>query len=143
MQASQKAINGYGLSGYDLVASSGAGMTAALKRAIRRHRWVVATAWSPHWIFQKWHLRYLKDPKHLLGGREQIHAVVRRGFYNHFDPQVTAFLIRMYIPMPELEQAMLDARNDGVEQAVTTYIKDHPGRVEYWVDGQVGEAPAS
>jgi len=143
MQASQKAIDGYGLTGYDLVASSGAGMTAALKRAIRRHRWVVATAWSPHWIFQKWHLRYLKDPKHLLGGREQIHAVARRGFYNHFDPRVTGFLTRMYIPMPELEQAMLEARDNGVERAVSTYIKDHTGRVDYWLSGRLTEPPAS
>lgn len=143
MQASHKAMVGYGLSGYDLVASSGAGMTAALKRAIRRHRWVVATAWSPHWIFQKWHLRYLKDPKHLLGGREQIHAVARRGFSNHFAPRVTGFLTRMYIPMPELEQAMLQARDDGVEQAVTTYIEAHPARVEYWIDGRLPQPPAS
>ncbi len=143
MQASQNAIDGYGLTGYDLVASSGAGMTAALKRAIRGHRWVVATAWSPHWMFQKWHLRYLKDPKHLLGGREQIHAVARRGFYNHFDPRVTGFLTRMYIPMPELEQAMLQARDDGVKQAVTTYIKEHPQRVDYWISGRLPEPPAS
>jgi glycine betaine/proline transport system substrate-binding protein len=143
MLASQKAIDGYGLSGYDLVASSGAGMTAALKRAIGRHRWVVATAWSPHWIFQKWHLRYLKDPKHLLGGREQIHAVARRGFSTHFAPALTAFLTRMYIPLPELEQAMLNARRDGVEQAVTRYIKDHPTRIDYWVDGRLPAPSAS
>ncbi len=87
MQASEKALQGYGLSNYELVASSGAGMTAALKRGIRRHRWVVATAWSPHWIFQKWHLRYLKDPKHLLGGRQEIHAVARMGFNDTFDPR--------------------------------------------------------
>lgn len=135
MQASEKALQGYGLSNYDLVASSGAGMTAALKRGIRRHRWVVATAWSPHWIFQKWHLRYLKDPKHLLGGLQEIHAVARMGFNDTFAPALTAFLTRMFIPLPELEQGMLNARSDGVEQAVTTYIKNHPARIEYWLHG--------
>lgn len=135
MQASERALKGYGLSGYDLIASSGAGMTAALKRAIHHHRWAVATAWSPHWIFQKWHLRYLQDPRHLLGGREEIHAVARLGFNNDFAPAVTAFITRMYIPLPELEQGMLNARRRGVEQAVTTYIRDHPQRIDYWLHG--------
>lgn len=141
MQASEKTRLGYGLSNYELVASSGAGMTAALKRSIRRHRWVVATAWSPHWIFQKWHLRYLKDPKHLLGGRQEVHALARMGFNEAFAPALSAFLTRMYIPLPELEQGMLNARSEGVEQAVTTYIETHPARIDYWLHGTLGGAP--
>jgi len=41
MRLSKKAIEDYGLSDYQLVESSGAGMTAALKRAITRKQWIV------------------------------------------------------------------------------------------------------
>ncbi|MBS3780805.1 MAG: glycine betaine ABC transporter substrate-binding protein, partial [Desulfovermiculus sp.] len=83
MQASEKAMEQYGLedAGYQLLSSSGAGMTAALSRAIKRDDWIVVTGWSPHWKFAKWDLRYLEDPKGLLGGKERIHCLARKGFY--------------------------------------------------------------
>jgi glycine betaine/proline transport system substrate-binding protein len=60
---SKQAIEDYGLDDYELQISSGAGMTAALERAIRRDDWIVVTAWSPHWMFGAYDLRYLDDPK--------------------------------------------------------------------------------
>ena len=50
-------------------------MTAALRRAARRDEWIVVTGWSPHWMFAKWKLRYLEDPKGVLGGLERVHAL--------------------------------------------------------------------
>ena len=63
---SEKAIEDYGLD-YALQVSSGAGMTAALERAVRRKEWIVVTGWSPHWMFGAYDLRYLDDPKGVLG----------------------------------------------------------------------------
>ena len=74
MQASEKAIEDYGLDRYRLISSSGAGMTAALTRAIKRNNWIVVTGWSPHWMFARWKLRYLEDPRGSLGGRERARA---------------------------------------------------------------------
>ncbi|MGD8312532.1 MAG: glycine betaine ABC transporter substrate-binding protein, partial [Gammaproteobacteria bacterium] len=62
MQASEKTLQDYDLDSYRLVSSSGAGMTAALSRAIKREKWIVVTGWSPHWMFARWKLRYLEDP---------------------------------------------------------------------------------
>ena len=136
MQASEIVITAYGLDDLELVSSSGAAMTAALARAIRREQWIVVTAWSPHWIFAKWDLRYLDDPKGVLGGRERVHALVRKGFYQDFPPEITEFLARMYLPLAELENALLTATEDSVEAAVDNYIRDHPARVDYWVTGE-------
>jgi glycine betaine/proline transport system substrate-binding protein len=79
MQASEKTIKAYDLSGYKLQASSEAGMLAGVTRAYQAKQWVVATVWSPHWLFQKWQMRYLKDPKGTLGGEEQIHVPRSQG----------------------------------------------------------------
>jgi glycine betaine/proline transport system substrate-binding protein len=137
MQASETAIEDYGLDRYRLISSSGAGMTAALTRAIKRQNWIVVTGWSPHWMFARWKLRYLEDPRHTLGGRERIDALVRKGFYQEFPVQVTEFLSRMFIPMVELEELMADATETSYETAVSRYIEQHPGRVDYWVTGRV------
>jgi glycine betaine/proline transport system substrate-binding protein len=137
MQASEKALKTYGLKRYQLISSSGAGMTAALARAIKRKQWIVVTGWSPHWMFSRWKLRYLEDPKKALGGRERVHALVRKGFDDDFPPVVTDFLTRMYIPISELEAIMADAMDTSYEAAVEKYIKTHPARVNYWVTGKL------
>jgi len=53
MQASEKTIKAYDLNGYNLQSSSEAGMLAGVQRAYQSKQWVVATVWSPHWLFQK------------------------------------------------------------------------------------------
>jgi glycine betaine/proline transport system substrate-binding protein len=137
MQASEKALDDYGLDRYRLISSSGAGMTAALARAIKRKQWIVVTAWSPHWMFARWKLRYLEDPKGSLGGRERIHALVRKNFYQDFPVEVTEFLSRMFIPLDDLEAIMARANDTSYEEAVDEYIKQNPARVNYWVTGKL------
>ena len=137
MQASEQAMKAYGLDRLELVSSSGAAMTAALERAIRQRRWIVVTAWSPHWMFARWDLRYLDDPKRVMGGRERVHALVRRGFYQDFPSEVTEMLTRMYLPIDELEQALLYSTQHSVDEAVDRYLHEHARRIDYWVTGDV------
>jgi len=139
MQASEKAIKAYGLQRYRLISSSGAGMTAALARAIKRKKWIVVTGWSPHWIFARWKLRYLEDPKQALGGRERVHVLVRKNFYQDFPVEVTEFLSRLFIPLQELEAIMAEASDSSYETAVANYIKQHPDSVNYWVTGKIAK----
>ena len=137
MLASEKAIKKYGLddAGYELLASSGAGMTAALARAEKRKDWIVATGWSPHWKFAKWDLRYLKDPKGILGGRERIHCLARKGFYQDVPYEVFEFFSRYSIPLEDLQRIMYEARQSSYKKAAAKYIKEHPRRVNYWITG--------
>ena len=88
-------------------------------------------------MFSRWKLRYLDDPKRALGGRERVHALVRKGFDQDFPPAVTDFLTRMFIPMNELEALMADANDTSYGKAVDRYIKAHPARVNYWVSGRL------
>ena len=139
MQASEKTLKTYALDRYHLISSSGAGMTAALARAIKRKQWIVVTGWSPHWMFSRWKLRYLEDPRKSLGGRERIHTLVRRGFYQDFPPEVTEFFSRMFLPLDELETLMEHANESSYEKAVEQYIAGHPRRVDYWVTGEMAQ----
>lgn len=132
---SKQAIDDYDLD-YDLQISSGAGMTAALERAIRRNEWIVVTGWSPHWMFGAYDLRYLEDPKGVLGKAERVHAYARNGFYqDHIE--AAGVLSRMQIPVEELQASMYKAQETSYEEAVDDYIKTHPERINYWVTGQL------
>lgn len=143
MQASDKAMSAYGLDDYELVAASGAAMAAVLDRAVRQREWVVATAWQPHWIFARYDLRFLNDPKGVLGGHERIHALAREGFQADYPPQVTEFFSRMYLPADELAKILLAAQEGSAEDAVAAYLDRHPARVRYWLTGEVEERAES
>jgi glycine betaine/proline transport system substrate-binding protein len=132
---SKKAIEEYGLD-YELQVSSGAGMTAALERAVRRKEWIVVTGWSPHWMFGAYDLRYLDDPKGVLGSFERVHAVARMGFYQD-QVEAAGFFSRMQIPIEDLQKAMYDAQETSYEQAVTNYIAQNGKRIDYWVTGEL------
>jgi glycine betaine/proline transport system substrate-binding protein len=133
---SRRAIEEYGLDGYELQISSGAGMTAALTRAVRRDEWIVVTGWSPHWKFGAFDLRYLDDPKGVLGSFERVHAVARMGFYQD-NVEVASFFSRMQLPIDELQAAMNVAQETSYENAVTEYIANNGDRIDYWVTGQL------
>ena len=135
MRLSKETIEEYGLD-YDLVSASGAAMTAALDRAINRDEWIVVTGWRPHWMFGKYDLRYLEDPKGTLGEAERIHAVTRTGFYqDHVDAGL--FLSRLWLPLSELEGAMAYAQDHSYEEAVDKYLEENGDRVNYWVTGEM------
>lgn len=136
MRLSNETIKEYDLD-YELVSASGAAMTAALERAVKRNEWIVVTGWSPHWMFGAHELRYLEDPKGSLGGQERIHVIARKGFYQD-NPEVGAFLARMYVPLDELQALMAEAQESSYEEAIDKYIEANPKRIEYWLTGTIG-----
>ncbi len=135
---SKKAMDEYGLKdmGYNLVISSGSGMTAALKRAINNDEPVVVTGWKPHWKFGRWDLRYIDDPKGTLGSIERADIVARTGFYREF-PDVYEMLDRMSIPLDQVQKGMDKGEQMDYEQAAEWYVSNHPDLVDFWVTGEM------
>ena len=132
MRASERALADYALTGYSLLSASDAGMIVALDRAIKRKDWIVVTTWSPHWMFARYPVRYLADPKGSLGSTEAIHAVARKGFEADF-PRAAAFLKKFKLTIPELEALMLRAKDSSYHDEAVAYVRTHPQRVDQWV----------
>ncbi|MGN7743744.1 glycine betaine ABC transporter substrate-binding protein [Pseudomonas sp. 22526] len=124
-----KAIEEYRLDGYKLVASSEAGMLNELDRNLKRDRWSLINAWSPHWMFSKWSLRYLDDPKQIFGGAEQIHAMARKGFSQEY-PEVAYFFAHYALPQADLEALMMQARQTSADEAVAAYYAANRARFQ-------------
>ena len=134
MRLSSRALEVYGLEDYRLEPGSGPAMTAALAEAVEAGEWIVVTGWNPHWMFAAHDLRYLEDPEGVLGGREQVHALARTGFHRDH-PEVGGLIGRLWLPLAELEGALLDAHRTSPRAAVERYLSTHAARVRYWVHG--------
>lgn len=132
---SQQAVKDYGLDDYNLQISSEAGMLTTVDRAMRSEGWFVATSWSPHWMFGKYDIRYIEDPKKSLGEAEHVDILARKGFKED-NPEVAAFLSRMKLPVADLEAGMFAAQETSYDAAIEKYIADHPDQVKVWVGSE-------
>lgn len=133
MQASEKTIKAYDLAGYNLQASSEAGMLAGVSRAYQSDQWVVATVWSPHWLFQKWKMRYLKDPKGTLGGEEQVHAFASKQFASKF-PRADVFFKHFKLTLADVEAIEFEGNStNDYATAAKKFVDAHPEKVKAWL----------
>lgn len=54
-------------------------MINALEKAYSNKEWVAITGWQPHWKFGAYELKFLDDPKGILGQEEYTATLVRKG----------------------------------------------------------------
>lgn len=132
MVVSEKALTTYGLKDYTLVVASETAMLSALKRAYEQKQWILVTAWSPHWKFANWKLRYLDDPKNTFGGPEKIHTLASKKFQTDF-PKIAAVVRNMKLQPADLEAALADVKASSASAAAAKFIKEHPALVEQWL----------
>jgi glycine betaine/proline transport system substrate-binding protein len=133
MAKTEKALTDYDLKGFKLVEGSDATMTAALGDAVKHKNWIVVTGWTPHWMFGRWGLKYLSDPKNVFGGEETIHAVARKGLEKD-KPEVYAFLSRYKLPMADLQALMAANKDNGKPYAnAKKFAADHKDLVGSWL----------
>lgn len=133
MQASEKTIQAYNLAGYNLQASSEAGMLAGVSRAYQSNQWIVATVWSPHWLFQKWKMRYLKDPKGTLGGEEQVHAFASKQFAGKF-PRADVFFKHFKLTLADVEAIEFEGNStNDYATAAKKFVAAHPEKLKAWL----------
>ncbi len=135
MKATHKAIEDYGLSDWTLVEGSSAAMTATLAKAIRNQEPIIVTGWTPHWMFSKYDLKYLEDPKKSYGDAEEIHTLARKGLKQD-DPTAYQFLDRFSWTDEEMGKIMV-AIQDGADpaEAAKQWAEANPDRVNEWTKG--------
>jgi len=132
MLKTDQAIKDYGLD-YKLQASSGAAMIAELTRAEEKQESIAVTGWVPHWMFAKWKLRFLEDPKGVYGAAETVNSIGSKGLEKKA-PEVAAFLKKFqWASKDEIGEVML-AIQDGAKPDVAAkdWVSKHPERVAEW-----------
>lgn len=132
MAATREAISAYDL-GMQLLTSSGAAMTASLKDAVQAGDPIVVTGWKPHWMFARWELKFLEDPKKIYGTSENIHTVARPGVTQDL-PEVVGFLKDFFLNDQQIG-TLMDHMNriSPPEKAARRWIEDHAELVGSWL----------
>ena len=133
MRLTDKVIEEYDLD-LNLQSGSGATMTAALKSAIANDEEIAVTGWTPHWMFARWDLKYLDDPKNVYGGAEQIHTIVRQGLEEDM-PEAYAILDAFEWTAEDMGEVMLmnqEEDSDPYENA-KQWVEDNQDLVQEWL----------
>jgi glycine betaine/proline transport system substrate-binding protein len=92
-EVGQEVIPAYGLD-QELVTAPTAGMLAEVERLYSFREEFVFLAWSPHWMNQRYNIRYLEDPKDAMGPTNdpaECSTIVREGL-READPVAYAFM---------------------------------------------------
>ncbi|WP_326624970.1 ABC transporter permease/substrate binding protein [Streptococcus pyogenes] len=133
MAAAKKTLKEYhNLSSWELVAASTGAMTTSLDQAIKKKDPIVVTAWSPHWMFAKYDLKYLKDPKATFGSTENINTIARKGLKKDL-PNVYKIIDKFHWTQKDMEAVMLDI-NKGMspEAAAKKWVEANKSKVSSW-----------
>lgn len=133
MKSSEAAIKAYGLP-VKLVDGSDATMTSALKDAVRQKKDIVVTAWTPHWMFARYDLKYLADPKGSFGAEESVNTLARKGLKEDM-PEVYAILRKFKLSVREEEAVMAQNEEKGAKPAETAaaWIAKNRATVDGWL----------
>ncbi|OJG74187.1 glycine betaine/L-proline ABC transporter glycine betaine/L-proline-binding/permease [Enterococcus quebecensis] len=131
--AAEKTKKAYSnLADWSVETSSSGAMTVALGQAIKNKEDIVITGWSPHWMFAKYDLKYLEDPKGTMGNEEAIHTMARKGLEKE-NPEAYNILKNFHWTKEDMESVMLEI-NNGTEptQAARNWIDSHSKEVAEW-----------
>jgi len=129
----------YGLSDWNLMTTSTAGMLSQVGRSIDRDEWVVFCGWSPHWMNLRYEMRFLEDPENHWGNEgngTRVYTLVRKGFSEDF-PDVAKFLGRFHVES-EVQSYWIKEyayRDRSLEEMAVQWITDHPEIVGQWLEG--------
>ncbi|HEU5141328.1 MAG TPA: glycine betaine ABC transporter substrate-binding protein [Bacillales bacterium] len=120
---------------WDVQASSGPAMTAALSKAIQEKKPIVVTLWKPHWAFVKWDLRILKDPKNKYGDPDDVYAVTRQGLKE--DSPIAYKILSQFHWTKEQDAKVMLKMQKGMDadKAAEEFVKNHPDLVSEWMKG--------
>lgn len=132
MAVSREVLATYGLDGYELVEGSEFAMLTELSRALKREGWICVLAWSPHWIFAAYDLKYLEDPKGLWQ-KDDVRVLTRRGLAEEA-PQAVALLRDFQISIDDMNRMILaiEVEDQDPEEVARAWVEAHRPEVDRW-----------
>lgn len=132
MKTTDKVIKDYGLN-YELSQGSEAAMLATLDKAYKANKWLVVTGWSPHWMFSKYELKYLADPKKAFGSAEGLHILGNKDFTQK-QPAIAAMLRKFKLNDQQIG-SLESLINQGLapKEAAKKWIDDNKVLVNSWL----------
>lgn len=115
------------------LSSSETAMLAQLEEAYRRKEPIVLTLWQPHWVFAKYDLKLLDDPKDALVSGQQVKWFSKQGFAES-NPEVAAMFDAWHMTPAQLSQLMLAIEKRGdADKGAAQWIANNRDLVDGWL----------
>ena len=131
-EETETAIEQYSLP-FRQLSSSETAMLAQLEEAYRRKEPIALTLWQPHWVFAKYDLKILDDPKGALVSGQQVKWLAEKGF-DESHPGVAAMLDAWHMTPEQLSTLMLEIEKTGdPDQGAAQWIDDNRELVDGWL----------
>ncbi|PSM17333.1 MULTISPECIES: choline ABC transporter substrate-binding protein [Nitratireductor] len=129
----------FGLSGFELVESSEAGMLSAVSKAVGNKEDVVFLGWEPHPMNANIEMAYLAGGDDVFGpnyGGATVHTNVRAGYTTEC-PNIGKLLENLVFSLKMENEIMGAILDDGAEPkaAATAWLKANPDAIAPWLDG--------
>lgn len=127
--ATDEVLKEYDLN-YVQMNSSSVAMISELQNAIEKKEWIVVTGWKPHWMFSRFDLKFLDDPKLVYGEAEHIEPYAREGLQQDF-PEVYRFLERIFFDDETLSD-LLDSirKSDNKRETAKAWVDAHTDLID-------------
>ncbi len=138
----------HGLSGWEVVESSEAGMLTQVQRSVSDQKWIVFLGWEPHPMNLNYDLTYLSGGDAEYGpdfGGATVHTLSRRGYAAEC-PNVAKFYSQLVFDLDYENLGMQKIMGDGMAatDAANAMIAARPELLDGWLkdvttfDGQPG-----
>lgn len=132
-----EAIEAYdSLDGWEQKTSSTGAMLSALDTAMENEDPIMITAWSPHYMFARWDIKYVEDPKGVFG--EEIYAATlgKPGIEDEF-PIAYKLLERFNWDLDVVEAGLLKAEEENLEMEVIAqqWVDENTDTIAEWTEG--------
>lgn len=134
-EKNEEAIDAYdNLDGWEQEMSSAGAMLTQLSDAIDNEEAIVFSAWSPHYKFAKWDLKYLEDPKGIYGEEEAITTIARKGLKDEM-PEAYTIIDRFQWELQDVEEALLETLEKDFEVVAQDWVDENQETVADWTEG--------
>lgn len=121
---------------YRQLNSSMVAMASELDKAIGEKRWIVVTAWQPHWLFGRYDVKFLEDPKKVYGDTEHIETYVRDDFEKDY-PEVYNYFQHAFFEdeiLSKLLTRMEESKNE--KETAREWVEENRTLLDSWWNGQ-------
>jgi glycine betaine/proline transport system substrate-binding protein len=138
-EVGQEVIPAYDLK-QELVAAPTAGMLAEVDRLYAFRDEFVFLAWSPHWMNQRYDIRYLEDPKDAMGPTNdpaECSTIVRGGLREE-DPEAYAFMDALELTEKQINdlETVINHEDDPLAGA-SRWASENREVVRPWIEAAI------
>lgn len=117
----------YGLD-FELQKVSADELEKILDKAFVEKKWIVLAGYSPHYLLDKYSLRFLVDGNDVFGSKQEIHTIVNTEFIVR-NEELKEFIDSFYLyehEMNSLLNVIENNKDKPISETVSNWIKNHP-----------------